>query len=61
MGYYLRNESMTMEFISSEYLKAALLKSPSLKAWTFSVHSVTNQHLSLFLKRVERRSSYIHI
>lgn len=61
MGYYLRNERMTMEFISSEYLKAALLKPSSLKSWTFSVYSTTNQQISLFLKRVERRNSYIHI
>ena len=61
MGYYLRNENMTMEFISSGYLKGALLKQPSTNSSTFSVYSAANQQLSLFLKRVERRNSYIHI
>ena len=62
MGYYLTNSDGSTEFISNSYLKASLLNQSIETITTGTKPSQTSDRLlTLFLKRVGRRSRYVFV
>ena len=62
MGYYLTNSDGSTEFISNSYLKASLLNQ-SIDTITTGIKpsQTSDRLLTLFLKRVGRRSRYVFV